>query len=84
MDLNRKGPQQDHFIPQLTLADVYQFDIPLPNEVSHKTVIRLWKGGGGGFIEWGIWGWKWKLCSLMHIIIWDSSQAALSKYTESS
>lgn len=25
-----------------------------------------------------------KLCSLMYIIIWDSSVAALSKYTESS
>lgn len=24
------------------------FDIPLPNEVSHKTVIKALKGGGGG------------------------------------
>lgn len=23
------------------------FDIPLPNEVSHKTVIKALKGGGG-------------------------------------
>lgn len=56
-------------------------DIPSPNEVSHKTVIRPWKGAGlGGGVE----DENEKLCSLMYIIIWDSSQAALSKYTESS
>lgn len=84
-NVSLKGPQRGPLYPAINLSWCLSASTsPSPNEVSHKTVIRprkgVWgRGGAGGFEDENE-----KLCRLMYIIIRDSSQAALSKYTESS